>query len=438
MHQIDDLLIEAEQSVLGAIFLKPDKIDEILFLEERDFTQARHQGIYKAMRHLHKKEMPIDILTVTETCERFGGVQGVGGVSYLTELASNVPTAENINYYADIIRGKALERRVRDAGVILSEMNISNYESEEEFYSFAERLITDLRPEANDKMASVYERKDKYFEHLKTKAEIIKTGFSAYDKWAEGFWRGDLIVSAGRPSVGKTALMINRAYNIAKQQEGPVLIWSQEMDWQQIVDRMISSLTDISYRSIRTKSLSEKDLHLVDIFMKEFEYLPIFVQDSSGVTVEEIKATAKQFKKKYGKIGCIIVDYLQIMKIPQAKGESRATAIGNVTTESKNIARTMKCPFYMLAQMSRDGDLGNRPMLSQLKESSSIEQDADVVEFLWKDPNDPKSKTGGTIVTQTTAKGRNIGINEFKLLFLNWKQKFQEMDPEELKNILGR
>lgn len=431
MEQYDELLIEAERSVLGAIFLKPEKIDEVLFLEDRDFTQIRHQNIYKAMRYLNKKELPIDILTVSETCEKFGGIEKIGGVIYLTQIASSVPTAENIEFYAQIVRGKALERRVRNTGIILSEMSVDDYESEEEFYSYAERLVTDLRPEGTEKMVSLYERKDKYFEHLKTKAGIVKTGFSAYDKWSKGFWRGDLIVSAGRPSVGKTAKAIQRSYNIAKQQEGPVLFWSQEMDWQQVVDRMISFLTDIPYSRIRSKSLTDKEMQLVDMFYKEFEYLPIFVQDSSNVTIEEIKATAKQYKKKYGKIGCIIVDYLQIMKIPQAKGETRATAIGKVTGEAKNIARTLNCPFYMLAQMSRDGDLGNRPMLSQLKESSSIEQDADVVEFLWKNPNDPTPKNGGVIVTQSIVKGRNSGINEFKLLFLNWKQKFQEMVDEK-------
>lgn len=417
----------AEQSVLGAVFLEPDVLDEVTFLEERDFLIPKHKEIYKVMRFLEKRGKPVDIITVTEAYVKFGNIEKIGGVQYLSELAASCPTTANVKYYAEMIRSKAMERRIKNTAQIIEGMSRSDYESDEEFFSYVEQLVTELRPVDNAKMLSFSESREEYYTHLKTPAEFIKTGFSEYDKWAQGIWRGWLFVSAGRPSVGKTALALQRINGVAKQKEGVVLVWSQEMKRDSLKDRMISAETGIPFQRIKMKDLNQKEQKLVDMAYENFEYLPIFMQDSSGVTIDEIKATAKQFKRKHGKIAMIVVDYLQIMNIPQTKGDTRALAIGRVTGQAKQIAMELNCCFMMLSQMTRDSDKGGiprRPVLADLKESSSIEQDADVVEFLW---SEGERTSQGKIINQTFAKGRDIGVNEFKLLFLNWKQKFVEV-----------
>lgn len=430
MNLIGATDITAEQSVLGAIFLDPNVLDEIPFLEERDFSIPRHQSIYKVMRYLEKKGQPVDLITVTEAIVKFGSIEDMGGVSYLSQLSASCPTTANVEHYARIIRSKALERRMKNTADIISGMTRDDYESDEEFFSTVENLIGEMRPQDNAKMLSFSETKDEYYTHLKTPAEFIKTGFDEYDKWAKGLWRGWLFVSAGRPSVGKTALALQRVYGVAQQKQGVVLVWSQEMKRNSLKDRMLSAVTGIPFQKIKTKKLDFDQQALMDRAYASFEYLPIFMQDSSGITIEEIRATAKQFKKKHGKVAMIVVDYLQIMSIPQSKGDNRASAIGRVTSQAKQIAMEIDCCFMMLSQMTRESDKQERPTLSNLKESSSIEQDADVVEFLW---SKGETTSQGKIVNQTFAKGRDIGVNEFKLLFMGWKQKFIELEDENRK-----
>ncbi|MBS4188680.1 AAA family ATPase [Bacillus sp. FJAT-49705] len=429
MHSIGENEVAAEQSVLGAVFLDASVLDEIVFLEERDFSINRHQQIYKVMRYLQKRGNPVDIITVSDAIVRFGGIENIGGVSYLSQIASSCPTVANVDYYAKIVRSKAIERRTQNMGEIIKGLSRDDYDSDEEYFSNIDALVQEMRPQAAAKMKSFSESKESYFEHLATKAEYIKTGFAQFDNWARGLWRGWLFVSAGRPSVGKTAKMLQRLYGVAKQHQGVVLIFSQEMGENELKDRMMSSVTGISYGRIKNKELDEKEKTLLDRAYEGFEYLPIFIQDSPNVSIDDVRATARQFKRKHGKIAVIAVDYLQIMNIPQKKGETRSQAIGNVTGAAKQIAREMNCCFMMLSQMSRAFEGALKPQLSHLKESGSIEQDADVVEFLWHDPNDIVS--GGKVIQQTIAKGRDTGLNEFRLLFQGWKQHFQELSREK-------
>ncbi|MEH7249201.1 DnaB-like helicase C-terminal domain-containing protein [Neobacillus niacini] len=422
--------LDTEQSVLGAVFLEPGVLDEITFLEERDFSVPRHQSIYKVMRYLEGKGQPVDIIAVTNAIVKFGNIEGMGGVSYLSQLAASCPTTANVEYYARIVRSKAMERRMKNTADIIQGMSRDDYETDEEYFSYVENLITELRPQDNAKMLSFSETREEYYTHLKTPAEFIKTGFQEFDKWAQGLWRGWLFVSAGRPSVGKTAIALQRVYGVAKQNLGVVLVWSQEMGRNSLKDRMMSAQTGIAFQKIKMKNLNEKEQKLLDFAYEEYENLPVYMQDSSGVTIDEIKATAKQFKKKYGKIAMIVVDYLQIMSIPQTKGDTRALAIGRVTGQAKQIARELDCCFMMLSQMTRESEKKGRPTLSDLKESGSIEQDADVVEFLW---SEGETTAHGKIINQTIAKGRDVGVNEFKLLFMNWKQKFVELQDENRK-----
>lgn len=418
--------VSAEQSVLGAILLDSDVLDEIVWLESRDFSLVRHQQMYQVMQHLSRNDIPVDLTTVTTEYSKFGRIEEMGGVSYLQKLAESCPTTANVVYYAKVVRSKAIRKRGSAIGREIAELDHNDYKDDEEYFAEVEGLASQIRPQGTSKMTSFSENKEGYFKHLTTEVEYIKTNFYQFDGWARGLWRGWLFVSAGRPSVGKTAKAIQRIYNVAKQKDqGVVLFWTQEMSNDQVYDRMISNITGIGYAKIKDKKLNIDELGKVGIMYDELEKLPIFMQDSSGVSIEEIRATARIFKKKYGKIAMIVVDYLQIMNIRRVKGDTRSEAIGNVTREAKDIARKMDCCFMMLSQMNRESEKKTKPQLSDLKESSSIEQDADVVEFLWHDLNDTDQK--GKVIQQFVAKGRDIGIKEFRLAFQGWLQRFVEL-----------
>ncbi|APC48977.1 DNA helicase [Virgibacillus halodenitrificans] len=420
--------ISAEQSVLGAVFLDPNVLDEISFLEDRDFLDVKHQQIYRVMKWLDDKQQPVDVVTVTEMYVKHNRADEVS-VSYFAQLAESCPTTSNVKYHANIVRSKAIRRRGSEIGNQIAELAREDFETDEDYFAAVEALATEIRPDERGRMQSLSETRDKYFKHLLSKeVEYIETGFPQFDGWANGVYRGDLFISAGRPSVGKTAKLLQRTLGVAAS--GPVLLFSQEMDEDQLKDRMISNITGIPYNRIRNKELNPRQYGEVEEAYNRLEKLPIYIQDSSGVTIEEVRATARRFKRKYGDVAMVAVDYLQIMKIPQKKGENRSTAIGNVTQAAKQIARELKCVFMMLSQMSRESEKNKgKPMLADLKESGSIEQDADVVEFLWIDHHDTEPQ--GKVVQQFIAKGRNTGLNEFRLLFRGWKQQFIELEKRK-------
>lgn len=415
--------LETEKSVLGAIFLEPEVIDDIVFLESRDFLSARHQQIYQVMKYLDDRNTPVDITTVAELYMQHNRMDEVS-ISYLTELAVSVPSAAGVVTYAEMVRSRAIRRRGADVGQKIASLLHEDFETDENYFSEIERLVAEVRPEDDGKMQNLTESRTGYFEHLLKRAEFIPTGFDKFDKWSNGLSRGNLFVSAGRPSVGKTAMLLQRVMGVAKT--GPVLVYSQEMDKYQLFDRMVSNMTGIAYGRIKNKELKADELGMIERIYNDLEKLPIYVQDSSGVTIEEVRATARRFKRRYGQLAMIAVDYLQIMNIPETRNGTRAQAIGKVTSTAKNIARDMNCCFMMLSQMTRESDKVGKPQLSHLKESSSIEQDADVVEFLWHDPYEVVQK--GKVIQQFIAKGRDIGINEFKLLFMGWRQRFRELE----------
>jgi replicative DNA helicase len=420
--------LDAERSVLGSIILDANVMDKIGQLESRDFKSFQHQEIFKVLKYMNEHNKPIDLVTVTSEYVRFGKLDNIGGVDYLASLADSVPTTSNADYYAKVIRSKALRRRGAEIGHKIAALAEEEHESDEDYFAKAEELVDQMRPMEAGKMLSLKEIRSSYMQHLKTQVSAIPTGFPAFDAWCKGLGRGDLFISAGRPSMGKTAKLLRRIAGVLKNQTaGVVLLYSQEMSNEEIIDRMVSAETGIPFARIKQKKLSETDWIAVNNWYDFFEKKPLFIQDSSGVTIQEIRSTARRFKRQYGKIDMIAVDYLQIMHIPEKKNETRAKAIGRVTGTAKKIAREMDCNFMMLSQMTRESEQKKKPQLSDLKESGDIEQDADVVEFLWANPNDIKINKPGRVVQQFIAKGRNIGINDFRLLFRNHVQQFEEL-----------
>ncbi|TCZ76081.1 replicative DNA helicase [Paenibacillus albiflavus] len=425
----------AEQSVLGAVIRDSKCIDEIIFLESRDFLDERNELIWKVMKYLYERELPIDIITITAEYQKFKRVEDMGGVSYLSNLASAVPTSANVRYYANIVRSKGHRKRIKDLAKKLDEAADGDYESDDELFAAVDELVDETRPQKVSNMRSFAETRTSYYDHLKHKAAKLFTGlFKQFDEWAM-LWIGWLYIIAGRPGVGKTAKALQLAYGIAKfnPNAGPVLIYSQEMDENEVKDRMVAMVAEVNYPRLINKGgeggFTENEWAKINAAYDEIEKLNIYVQDSAGVTIDEIRATARAFKKKYGKIAAIIVDYLQIMEIPQRKNENRAQAIGRVTRTAKQIARNMKFVFILLSQLDRSAD-DEEPKLRHLKESGSIEQDADVVEFLWFNPKSQMQK-GLKIIDSIFAKGRNVGLNRFKYIFRWWHQKYVEVPKEK-------
>lgn len=430
--------LEAEQAVLGSIFLDPATINDVLFLSPRDFAGEQHKLIFQVMQFLASRDIPIDVVTITAEFQKHNRLQDMGSVSYLSKLASSAPSAANVEYYARIVRSKAIRRRAVEYGQKLIDMAGGDFETDEEFLAAVEDEVLELRPTTLNKMRSFRDTRNEYYQHLKERAAKLKTGlFKQFDEWAQ-LWRGWLYILAGRPGVGKTAKVLMMAYGIAKHNPnaGAVLIYSQEMDENEVKDRMVSMVANVNYPRLINKGgeegFTDKEWEKINAAYEDIERLPIYVQDSAGVTIDEIRGTIKQFRKRHGKVAAVIVDYLQIMEIPQRKSETRAQAIGKVTRSAKHIARRNKLVFILLSQLDRSVD-GEEPKLRHLKESGSIEQDADVVEFLWYNHNDQPDRSK-KVIDSIFAKGRNVGVNRFKLEFHWWYQKFVEVDKKVSKS----
>lgn len=422
--------VQAENAVLGSVLLNSSVLDDISFLEDRDFAVETNQLIYKVMRYLNERDAPIDFLTVTNEFAKFGRVADMQGPGYLAELTRATPTAADAGYYAQIVRSKALRRRGLDVAKEIAQLTYGNFDSDEDYFAALEELVDELRPGQAAKMRSFAESRKEYFTHIETSPDKLKTGFEQFDAWSQ-IWRGWLYIIAGRPSVGKTAKALQLALGIARfnPDAGPVLIFSQEMDDNEVKDRMVAAIAEVNYPRLINKGgvegFTTEEFRRIEEAYAHIEKLKIYVQDSAGVTIDEIRATVKQFKKRFGKVAAVIVDYLQIMDIPQKKSETRAQAIGGVTRKAKGIARRYKLPIIMLSQLDRAVD-DEEPKLKHLKESGSIEQDADVVEFLWYNPKD-QTERGKKIIDSIFAKGRNVGTNRFRYEFQWWYQKYVEL-----------
>lgn len=415
--------LEAEQAVLGAVFLDNNVMDDISeLLEPRDFTTLAHELVWKSMQYQYNNNKPIDMVTIIGVLDKYKRLEDIGGVSYISQLSVSSPTSANAKYYADIVRSNAYRRRGTQAGHKIIQLAEEVYENDDDYLQEVEKIALSVRPQTTGDMKHLSQTRKEYFEYLGQKDDFINTGFTAFDEWMGGLGRGWLYIVAGRPSVGKTAKALQMGVGIAQQNAGEVLIWSQEMKRNQLLNRMLSPVSGVNSNRIRRKLLEPWELEKLEAAYDTLESLPLHIEDAKNVTIEEVRATARQIKRKHGRIGAIMVDYLTIMKIQQRKGETRSQAVGHVTRTAKQIALELDCPFIMLAQLSRDG--AGEPKLEHLRDSGEIEQDADVVEFLWHNPDETSTK--GKVIQSIIAKGRDVGVNQFKYLFKGWEQKYEE------------
>ncbi|MCC3358997.1 replicative DNA helicase [Bacillus sp. REN16] len=429
--------IEAEQAVLGAIFLEPSSLtlaSEVLIPE--DFYRTAHQKIFDAMLNLSDKGEPVDLVTVTSELADVKILDEIGGVSYLSELAGSVPTAANIEYYAKIIEEKSILRRlIRTATTIATD----GYSREDEVDALLGEAEKNIMEVANRKNAGAFQNiKDvlvQTYDNIETLnnrvGDItgIPTGFSELDKMTAGFQRNDLIIVAARPSVGKTAFALNIAQNVATKTDENVAIFSLEMGAEQLVMRMLCAEGNINAQNLRTGSLTPEDWGKLTMAMGSLSNSGIYIDDTPGIRVNEIRSKCRRLKQESG-LGMILIDYLQLIQGNGRSGENRQQEVSEISRSLKALARELKVPVIALSQLSRGVEQrqDKRPMMSDIRESGSIEQDADIVAFLYRDDYYDKESENKNIIEIIIAKQRNGPVGTVSLAFVKEYNKFVNLE----------
>ncbi|WP_085993807.1 replicative DNA helicase [Oceanobacillus senegalensis] len=429
--------MEAEQSVLGAIFLEPEAFSaasEILVAE--DFYRAGHQRIFAAMMKLADRGEPIDVVTVTSYLNDMKQLDEVGGVAYLTQLAESVPTAANIEYYSKIVEEKAILRRlIRTATDIVT----SSYEHEdqvEDVLNDAEKGILEVSGQKNsgafksikDVLIDVYDNIE-LLHQQNGDVTGIPTGFRDLDKITSGFQRNDLIIIAARPSVGKTAFALNVAQSVAVNTDENVAIFSLEMGADQLVQRMLCAEGNIDSQRLRNGQLQADDWSKLTMAMGSLSNAGIYIDDSPGVRVSEIRSKCRRLKQEHG-LGMILIDYLQLIQGSGNSKENRQQEVSEISRSLKGLARELNVPLIALSQLSRgvESRQDKRPMMSDLRESGSIEQDADIVGFLYRDDYYDQESDKQNIIEIILAKQRNGPVGSVELAFVKEYNKFVDLD----------
>jgi replicative DNA helicase len=432
--------VEAERSILGAILLDKDAIIKVAdVITHEDFYDSRHGIVYEAMANLFEKRMPIDIVTLSELLENAGKIKQVGGSGYLAEIVNNTPSAANIAYYAQIVRDKAILRRLISAGANITELGyeedgeISEVldSAEQSLFSISQKSMKNKFIAIKDVLTDAFDRIDKIHKD-KDKGAIrgVPSGFKDLDRLTAGFQKSDLIILAARPSMGKTSFALNLAENAAIDEKMPVAIFSLEMSKDQLVDRLLSSQAGVDSWKLRTGNLSDDDFPKIGYAMGVLSEAPLFIDDSAGGNIMEIRAKARRLQMEHG-LGLIIIDYLQLMSGHSRSSEgNRVQEISEISRGLKGLARELNVPIIALSQLSRAVEHRDdkRPQLSDLRESGSIEQDADIVMFLYRDEYyHPETDRKG-ITEILIRKHRNGPTGNLELFFNPAQMRFGDIE----------
>lgn len=428
--------IEAEQAVLGAIFLQPSSLtlaSELLIPE--DFYRASHQKIYNAMLELSDKGEPVDLVTVTSVLADANLLEEIGGVSYLSDLANSVPTAANIEYYGKIVEEKSILRRLIRTATGIVEDGYSREDEVEVLLNEAEKTIMEVAQRKNagafqnikDVLVQTYDNIELLHEN-KGDVTGIPTGFVELDKMTAGFQRNDLIIVAARPSVGKTAFALNIAQNVATKTDENVAIFSLEMGADQLVMRMLCAEGNIDAQRLRTGSLTPEDWGKLTMAMGSLSDSGIYIDDTPGIRVSEIRSKCRRLKQETG-LGMILIDYLQLIQ-GSGRSDNRQQEVSEISRTLKELARELKVPVIALSQLSRGVEQrqDKRPMMSDIRESGSIEQDADIVAFLYRDDYYDKESENKNIIEIIIAKQRNGPVGTVSLAFVKEYNKFVNLE----------
>lgn len=385
--------IEAEQAVLGAVFLSPDALaDAMEFVEAKDFYRRAHQLLFQAMIDLNDDGEAIDVLTVNNRLEMNNQLDDVGGVAYIAELASSVPTAANVGYYAKLVAEKAVLRRVIAAATNIITQAKEQDEPVADLLESAERQIMEV---AENRTQSGFKEISKVLtdsldeiDKLSQQDEDITglaTGYKDFDHMTAGLQPDNLIILAARPAVGKTAFALNIAQNIGTSTDKTIALFSLEMSAESLVNRMLCAEGSISANHLRTGQLDEQEWANLIVAVGALSKTSIYIDDTPGIKMSEIRAKSRRLAKEKGDLGLIVIDYLQL--IEGSNKESRQQEVSEISRQLKKLSKELSVPIIALSQLSRGVEQrqDKRPVLSDIRESGSIEQDADIVAFLYRD-----------------------------------------------------
>ena len=433
--------IEAEQSLLGGLMLDHQSWDKIAdVVSADDFYRKDHRLIFAAIASLAEDANPCDVVTVSEFLDNRGELDAAGGLEYLATLANETPGAANARSYARILRERAMLRALISAG---NQISGSAFTTEgrtaAELVDAAEQLVFEIA-ESGSRGRSGFKALKQILPDAVDRIDIlhqsdgditgIQSGYTEFDKLTAGLQPGDLIVIAGRPSMGKTALAVNMAENAAIGAQIPTAIFSMEMSSQQLAFRMISSLGRVDQAHLRTGRFPDEDWSRINTAVQLMSEAPIFIDDTPGLSPTEIRARARRLQREHG-LGLIVIDYLQLMSVPGSQ-ENRATEISEISRSLKALAKELTVPIIALSQLNRSveqrGD--KRPVMSDLRESGAIEQDADLILFIYREEVYNQDTPRKGIADIAIAKQRNGPIGDFPLTFVGRYTKFENWVPD--------
>jgi len=431
--------LEAEASLLGALLIDSDAIVKIAdTIDASDFYDKRHDRIYEAMVKIYEHHKALDVLTLADQLKNNGYLDSVGGPAYLTELTNFVPTASHVEQYADIVAQKAMRRKLIKASKEITGLGYDESKQLKELVEEAETRLFNVSQQhvkqdvisLENILAESFDRLDELHKDKK-KIRGIPTGFKDLDNTLAGFQRSDLIILASRPSMGKTALSLNFAHNVAVQANESVLIFSLEMSKEQLVDRLLSMDSGVDAWALRTGNLTDADFEKIAASMGRLSEAPIYIDDTPGITLSDLRTKARR-EAHQRKLGLVIVDYLQLMSSGARYGGqiNMVQEISEISRGLKGIARELNVPILALSQLSRSVE--NRspqiPQLADLRDSGSIEQDSDVVMFIYREeyynPETDRKKIADILIK----KHRNGPTGGVELRFENEKQLFSSVD----------
>ncbi len=428
---------EAEQSVIGAVFLNQTYFPLAYSLcSPEDMYMTQHQRLYQVMADLNENGKAIDLVTVTTELQDRKLLDEVGGVGYLTQIAGSVPTASNVEHYARIVREKAQLRKL-----YLSALRLPRLIEEEVDLALAvecmEKALQEVAAATHSKgfrstkdvLLNVYDSIEQNANSVDGEVTGLPSGYRDLDRLTRGFQRSDLIIVAARPSVGKTAFALNVSQRAAERTMDPIAIFSLEMSAEQLLQRMICAEANLEADRLRTGLLEADDWIKLTEAMASLSKKPIFIDDTPGITVNEIKAKAMRLMNEHGgRLGAILIDYLQLVRSGNKAG-NRQEEVSEISRTLKGIARELNVPVIALSQLSRSVEQrqDKRPMMSDIRESGSIEQDADIVAFLYRDDYYDKETENKNVIEIIIAKQRNGPTGTVELAFLKEYNKFVDL-----------
>ncbi|MEJ2574602.1 MAG: replicative DNA helicase [Gammaproteobacteria bacterium] len=428
--------IEAEQALLGGLTLDNSTWDQVAdIVTEADFYRRDHRLIFSAISNLAAQGMPFDIVTLAERLEGGGELQQAGGMAYLGTLAKNTPSAANIKAYAAIVRDHGVARQLIRVSTQIGDSAFNREgRTTAELLDHAEQLVFEIAEQSSrgrkgyttmkDLLVKVVDRIDTLFQQ-DDPITGVPTGFSDFDEMTSGLQPSDLIIVAGRPSMGKTAFAVNIAEYAAIKQGLPVAVFSMEMPGEQLALRMMSSLGRIDQHRLRTGKLDDDDWPRLTNAVGMLAETPLFIDDTPALTPTELRARARRLKREHD-LGLIVIDYLQLMQVPGNK-ENRATEISEISRSLKALAKELHVPVVALSQLNRSLEQrpNKRPVMSDLRESGAIEQDADVIVFIYRDEVYNEDSPDKGIAEIIIGKQRNGPIGTVRLTFLGKYTRFE-------------